>query len=283
MKRILAMLCVISVLFSFTACSNADGRHSEGDENQQIQVDQRSKETTGASENESKTLESDVPAPSNSDTDLDTSIKNNDMEETPQENTATINQTEKNPVTGSAASSESKPSEEQPTEKQPPSQTETSKQPESSSTSKPETPPETKPETKPEMQPETQPEPPVTEEDDNMLIIEIVVGSKTFTATLYDNEAAKALVERLPLTLNMSELNGNEKYYYLDSNFPTNSSRPSGIKTGDIMLYGNNCLVLFYESFSTSYSYTPLGHIDDPEGLAAALGSGSVQVTFQKG
>lgn len=141
----------------------------------------------------------------------------------------------------------------------------------------------TQPETQPESQPETQLEPPVTEEEPDMLKIEIIVGNKTFSATLYDVAAAKALMDMLPLTLNMSELNGNEKYYYLDTSLPTNASRPSGIKTGDIMLYGNSCLVLFYESFSTSYSYTPIGRIDDPAGLAAALGSGNVQVTFRKG
>ena len=116
-----------------------------------------------------------------------------------------------------------------------------------------------------------------------MLKIEIVVGNKTFSAMLCDNATAKALMDMLPLTLNMSELNGNEKYYYLDTGLPTNASRPSGIKTGDLMLYGDSCLVLFYKSFSTSYSYTPIGRIDDPAGLAAALGSGSVQVTFRKG
>lgn len=119
------------------------------------------------------------------------------------------------------------------------------------------------------------------EEENNRMNIEIVVGDQTFSATLYDNEAATALKEQLPLTLNMSELNGNEKYYYLSDSLPTNSSRPSGIKTGDLMLYGNNCLVLFYDSFSTSYSYTPIGYIDNTDGLAAALGSGDVQVTFQ--
>ena len=84
----------------------------------------------------------------------------------------------------------------------------------------------------------------------------------------------------LPLTLNMRELNGNEKYYYLDTGLTTNASRPSEINAGDIMLYGTNCLLLFSKSFSPSYSYTPIGHIDDPTELAEALGSGSVQVTF---
>ena len=132
-------------------------------------------------------------------------------------------------------------------------------------------------------QPEIQPERPVTEEESTMSKIEIMIENETFSATLYDNAAAKALMDMLPLTLNMSELNGNEKYYYLDADLPENASRPSGIKTGDIMLYGNSCLVLFYESFSTSYSYTPLGYVDDPTGFAAALGSDNVQVAFRKG
>lgn len=130
---------------------------------------------------------------------------------------------------------------------------------------------------------EMQPEPSITEEEPDMLKIEIIVGEKTFFATLQDNATAGTLLELLPLTLNMSELNGNEKYYYLDNRLPTNARRPSGIRNGDLMLYGDSCLVLFYESFATSYSYTPLGHIDDPEELAAALGSGGVQVTFRRG
>lgn len=119
-----------------------------------------------------------------------------------------------------------------------------------------------------------------TSKEEIALEIEITVNGRTFSATLYDNETAAAFKERLPLALDMSELNGNEKYYYLPQDLPTNSSRPSGIHIGDIMLYGNSCLVLFYEDFSTSYSYTPIGRIDDPDGLAAALGSGNVQIIF---
>ncbi len=79
----------------------------------------------------------------------------------------------------------------------------------------------------------------------------------------------------------MSELNGNEKYYYLSGSLPANSGRLPGIHTGDLMLYGDNCLVLFYESFSTSYSYTTIGYVENPDGLAAVLGSGDVQITFR--
>ncbi|MDE6709633.1 MAG: hypothetical protein K2J76_03995 [Oscillospiraceae bacterium] len=114
-----------------------------------------------------------------------------------------------------------------------------------------------------------------------MLSIEIIVQDKTFSAKLYDNETAKKFAEMLPLTLDMSELNGNEKYFYLSGVLPTNSKCPDKINSGDIMLYGSSCLVLFYDSFSTSYSYTPIGHIDDTDGLAKTLGKGGVTVTFK--
>ncbi len=111
--------------------------------------------------------------------------------------------------------------------------------------------------------------------------IKITVNSQTFTATLADNNSAKGFKEMLPLTINMKELNGNEKYYDFPNSLPTNSSHPGTIKNGDLMLYGSKTLVLFYKTFSTSYSYTNLGSIDDVTGLVSALGSGNVTVTFE--
>lgn len=111
--------------------------------------------------------------------------------------------------------------------------------------------------------------------------LKISIGSASFNVTLDDNATVTAFKSLLPITVNMSELNGNEKYYYLPDNLPTASSAPGTIRNGDLMLYGSSCLVLFYESFRTSYSYTRLGHVENPSGLASALGSGSVSVTFE--
>lgn len=111
--------------------------------------------------------------------------------------------------------------------------------------------------------------------------LKIEAGGQVFTATLLDNPTTRALLNRLPMTVSMGELNGNEKYCYMPDSLPTDSHRPGNIHAGDLMLYGSDCLVLFYESFSSGYSYTRLGSIDNPSGLAAALGRGSVDVTFQ--
>lgn len=112
-------------------------------------------------------------------------------------------------------------------------------------------------------------------------IMKIQVGNHTFTATLYDNGTAAAFKSMLPMTVTMVELNRNEKYVDLTKDLPSNASNPGTIKTGDLMLYGANTLVLFYKTFSTSYSYTELGRIDNVKGLADAVGGGNVTVTFE--
>ena len=95
----------------------------------------------------------------------------------------------------------------------------------------------------------------------------LLIDNKKYSITLEDNETVDALINNMPLDLSMSNLNGNEFYTYLDFTLPTNSYNPGKINKGDIYLYGNNCLVIFYESFNTSYSYTKIGKLDNIEVL----------------
>ena len=111
--------------------------------------------------------------------------------------------------------------------------------------------------------------------------IKITVGGKVFTATLEANDAATAFKGMLPLTIHMTELNGNEKFFDLPDNLPASASKQLTINSGDLMLWGSNTLVLFYKTFSTSYSYTSLGKIEDPNDLSDVLGSGNVMVIFE--
>ena len=110
----------------------------------------------------------------------------------------------------------------------------------------------------------------------------MTVGERRFAITLTDNAAARAFAAQLPLTLDMSELNGNEKHADLPKPLPANASRPGMIRNGDLMLYGGDTLVVFYLTFQSSYSYTRLGRVNDPSDLAQALGPRGVRVLFSK-
>lgn len=111
-------------------------------------------------------------------------------------------------------------------------------------------------------------------------IMHITVGSTAFRAVLRDSPTASAFRELLPLTLNMADLNENEKHDDLPRALPGKPTQPGTVHAGDVMLYGANTLVLFYKSFPTSYSYTPIATVDAPSRLAAALGTGNAVVTF---
>ena len=78
----------------------------------------------------------------------------------------------------------------------------------------------------------------------------------------------------------MQELNSNEKYAYLSFTLPTDAQRYRQIQKGDVMLYGNSCLVVFYKTFNTSYSYTPIGRIVDTQDLESALGKDDITVVW---
>lgn len=108
----------------------------------------------------------------------------------------------------------------------------------------------------------------------------MTVGERRFAITLADTEAAREFAALLPLSIDMADLNGNEKHADLPKPLPTSASRPGTIRNGDLMLYGSRTLVVFYLTFNSSYSYTRLGRVDDPAGLASALGKDSVRIVF---
>lgn len=114
--------------------------------------------------------------------------------------------------------------------------------------------------------------------EEKMTDIKVTINKKTYTLRLEDNNTAQEFIDLLPQEFTMEELNGNEKYVYMDNTLTTNPSNPKHIEKGDVMLYGNNCLVIFYKSFDTTYKYTKIGHIENLDNL----GTKSIQASFKK-
>lgn len=119
------------------------------------------------------------------------------------------------------------------------------------------------------------------EETDEMITVLVSAHGKAFSAKFHNNALAKAIASQMPFTLDMSDFLGQEKVASLRFDLPNATTEtPSTIGPGEIYLWSENQLVLFYTTFSNSYSYVPIGYIEDVAGLIEALGSGSVAITF---
>ena len=114
--------------------------------------------------------------------------------------------------------------------------------------------------------------------DLKMTEIKAKIHDKTYKLNLENNQTVEEFIKTLPQEYMMNELNGNEKYVYINESLTTNIYQPKKIEKGDVMLYGDNCLVIFYESFETNYRYTKIGHIDNlPD-----LGKENIKISFEK-
>lgn len=109
--------------------------------------------------------------------------------------------------------------------------------------------------------------------------VKVTVNGHQFVASVENTATGNAFVQKLPLTLTMSELNGNEKYAY-GVQLPTASQYFGVVNAGDLLLYGSNCLVLFYGE-AGGFSYTRVGRLLSVEGLAQACGNGDATVSFE--
>lgn len=113
------------------------------------------------------------------------------------------------------------------------------------------------------------------------MIIEMTIGQQHYYIALEDNSAAKDLIEQLPVTLTMKELNGNEKFADLPTALTASHTSPGTLHEGDVMLYGQKTLVLFYKTFQTSYRYTPIGKVTAPDALQDAVGHADVKIILR--
>ena len=116
--------------------------------------------------------------------------------------------------------------------------------------------------------------------EETAMQMNVQIGDSVFTATLENNAATEAFVETMqsaPLVVQMRDYGGFEKVGALGMEFPADDRRIT-TQAGDIVLYGDDQIVVFYGS--NTWSYTILGRIDDLDGWEDALGDGDATVTF---
>ena len=93
--------------------------------------------------------------------------------------------------------------------------------------------------------------------------IKINISGNDYTVKLENNETADSFMNILPKEYQMREANGNQKYVYLEYKLPVNEKAVKQIEAGDLMLDGEDCIILFYKSVKTSRKYTKIGHVED--------------------
>ena len=107
--------------------------------------------------------------------------------------------------------------------------------------------------------------------------IYISVNNKKLEVALVDNSATKALVEKLStsdITVQAEDYDNFEKVGSLGFSLPISDERIT-TKPGDLMLYNDSNITLFYGE--NTWSYTKLGHINASQSeLKSILGYGDV-------
>ena len=113
-------------------------------------------------------------------------------------------------------------------------------------------------------------------------VIKLKVNDAVFDVELENNSATQELMKTLKngnVTINASDYGNFEKVGELGFSLPTNDENVN-TAPGDIVLYQENQISLFYDSHS--WSYTKIGKIQnvDSNQLKNVLGSGDVKLTL---
>ena len=129
--------------------------------------------------------------------------------------------------------------------------------------------------------PETpeQPETPTTS-----MKLNITVGSRTITATMEDNAAARDFLSRLPLEVTLNDYNNiTEKIFYPSPALTTAGvTRGCSPAPGDITIYvpwGN--VAIFCKNWSQSNDLIKIGRIDG-DGIGVLNVAGDIAVKFER-
>ncbi|NLR10709.1 MULTISPECIES: cyclophilin-like fold protein [Lactobacillaceae] len=112
--------------------------------------------------------------------------------------------------------------------------------------------------------------------------VKMTLDGKTLTANFEDNQTAAAIVEKMPLQLDMMNLYSRELTYRFKQALPANEPHTTGYVVGDIAYWiPRHSFVIFYKQTGEVISDLQMvGHINDQKGLTRLRMGGHVQLTL---
>lgn len=113
--------------------------------------------------------------------------------------------------------------------------------------------------------------------------IKISLNGKSFIANFDDNKTADAIIEKMPLRLDMMNLYSRELTYRFTKALPANEPKTIGYSVGDIAYWlPRHSFVIFYKQTGEVISeLQKVGHINDGEKLLQLNMGSSVELKLE--
>lgn len=89
----------------------------------------------------------------------------------------------------------------------------------------------------------------------------MIINGKEFSGEIEMSDAGAYFVhDYIPFKGRMKPVTRSRQHVFLDHELPVKPVK-GPVKTGDIKLYGKDCLVVITRDTDTGYEYTPLGRL----------------------
>jgi hypothetical protein len=112
--------------------------------------------------------------------------------------------------------------------------------------------------------------------------IQIKMNGIYYRAKSNISYATQNFIKNFPLSVEMSDENSNQKKGCVYFKFDGDADKPKNIEKGDLLIYGDSCIVIATDDFAGYGSYKKIGHIekmpDLPDGSYLAIFSEAGEV-----
>ena len=93
--------------------------------------------------------------------------------------------------------------------------------------------------------------------------IKVNIGGVNYTAITEVSYAAQNFISNFPLSIDMKTEESNRIQGCTYFKFNGDASRAKSVLRGDILIYGDSCVIIATENFSGSSKYKRIAHIDN--------------------